>query len=729
MAKKKLDENPLADIAADLGAEILAETESVRNWIDTGNLALNYLCSGRFFGGGIPSGKIIEIFGESSTCKTLFATNILKGCQKAGGVSVFLDAENTLNKEFAEKASHLNTAQVLVLKADSLEKAFAKLNAAIRAIRGKMGVEKPIVIVYDSIASSPSEREFKETEMNDKELEKAKDKPGDRALTCSKELRKLTPILDQTNTSVIFINQIRNKIGISYGCFSGHSKVLLADGTYEKIGRIVNDRMPVEVMSMDHATGKMVPRKVIDWHHNGMLGDSETFLEIRFRRTHKNVPWGSMYVTPNHVLYVMQDGRPVETTAGEIRSGDHLAISSSRRLTDEHMQFVYGSIMGDGSVRKKGGGGGQLRFSHGPKQRAYLQYKIDAFGGLAGKVLEKSDGKSFCDLTPLEELRRFADYRKDYLIPQEIADNLDILGLAIWYLDDGTFAGHSDKWGNGKSVIYSVKWKNREIMLPALERLGLRATLREKGFVFDAENTEKLHQMICRVVPECMAYKLAPRFRHLFDYQPPLVTNEHVIASGEVVSVAPWSHPGRRSKYDLTVEGNHNYVVAGAVVHNSPETTAGGGKSLPFYATLRLRTKAEKKFTDKLDNVIGMGVSVKNVKNKVFKPFVQARNMGLYFDQGINPVGGLLELLIQTERVSGTAGNFKVLEPYAGGREIKFKSALERNDIPLEVLLDCPALVDAETRDQVQEYLDTYGSAANVEVANEQKVEEGSSDD
>lgn len=373
-----MDENPLADIAADLGAEILAETESVRNWIDTGNLALNYLCSGRFFGGGIPSGKIIEIFGESSTCKTLFATNILKGCQKAGGVSVFLDAENTLNKEFAEKASHLNTAQVLVLKADSLEKAFAKLNAAIRAIRGKMGVEKPIVIVYDSIASSPSEREFKETEMNDKELEKAKDKPGDRALTCSKELRKLTPILDQTNTSVIFINQIRNKIGISYG---------------------------------------------------------------------------------------------------------------------------------------------------------------------------------------------------------------------------------------------------------------------------------------------------------------------------------------------------------------SPETTAGGGKSLPFYATLRLRTKAEKKFTDKLDNVIGMGVSVKNVKNKVFKPFVQARNMGLYFDQGINPVGGLLELLIQTERVSGTAGNFKVLEPYAGGREIKFKSALERNDIPLEVLLDCPALVDAETRDQVQEYLDTYGSAANVEVANEQKVEEGSSDD
>jgi recombination protein RecA len=374
MAKKKtVEENPLADIADELGADLLNELDTVRNWIDTGNLALNFLCSGKFFGGGIPSGKIVEIFGESSSCKTLFATNILKGCQKAGGVSVFLDAENTLNKEFAEKASHLDTSQLLVLKADSLEKAFAKLNAAIRAIRTRMGPEKPIVIVYDSIAASPSEREFKETEMTEKELEKAKDKPGDRALTCSKELRKLTPILDQHNATVIFINQVRNKIGVMYG---------------------------------------------------------------------------------------------------------------------------------------------------------------------------------------------------------------------------------------------------------------------------------------------------------------------------------------------------------------SPETTAGGGKSLPFYATLRLRTKAEKQYKDKLGNVIGMGVTVQNKKNKVFRPHISAREMALYYDQGINPVGGLLELLIQNGRIVGSAGNYTVQEPWAGGQEIKFKSSLERNDIPVEVLLKCPALVDATDPAQVQDYINTYGSALNVEVADESKVTE-----
>ncbi|MHA4878870.1 hypothetical protein ACX0FE_16110, partial [Enterococcus faecium] len=88
-------------------------------------LALNYLCSGRFVGGGIPSGKIVEVYGPSSSCKTLFATNILKGCQKMGGYALFLDAENSLSKDFAQKASHLETSKVLVLKAESLEKAFA----------------------------------------------------------------------------------------------------------------------------------------------------------------------------------------------------------------------------------------------------------------------------------------------------------------------------------------------------------------------------------------------------------------------------------------------------------------------------------------------------------------------------------------------------------------------------------------------------------------------------
>jgi hypothetical protein len=102
--------------------------------------------------------------------------------------------------------------------------------------------------------------------------------------------------------------------------------------------------------------------------------------------------------------------------------------------------------------------------------------------------------------------------------------------------------------------------------------------------------------------------------------------------------------------------------------------------------------------------------------------------MQLLFDQGINPFGGLLELLIQTERISGCgAGMYKVNEPYAVGQEIKFKSSLERNDVPLEAMLKCPAMVDATDVRQVQEYMDIFGQAVVAvedRVANEETVSE-----
>jgi RecA/RadA recombinase len=159
MAKKKTTENNEIDydlIADELGADVLGKSNSVKNWIDTGNLSLNFLCSGKFVGGGIPSGKMIEIFGNSSSCKTLFALNILSGVQKAGGFCAFLDAEGTLSKEFAEKAAHVDPNQVLVVpptKVPTLERCFKEMHRIIRKVSERYGSSRPIVIVYDSIAA------------------------------------------------------------------------------------------------------------------------------------------------------------------------------------------------------------------------------------------------------------------------------------------------------------------------------------------------------------------------------------------------------------------------------------------------------------------------------------------------------------------------------------------------------------------------------------------------
>lgn len=218
----------LSKLASTIGGEILSRLDTVRSWIDSGNLALNHACSGRYMGGGIPVGKLIEIWGNSSSCKTLFALNFLRGVQRLGGIAVFIDVENTINATFAEKAAHVNTDNVIVIpveKVDSLEKAFNQIHVVLREIEKAFGTDRPVMIIYDSIAASASEREFAETKIDmmkatkdaKKEAGAGADKPGEHAKIIGKELRKLNPVLNRQNASVCFINQVREKIGVMYG--------------------------------------------------------------------------------------------------------------------------------------------------------------------------------------------------------------------------------------------------------------------------------------------------------------------------------------------------------------------------------------------------------------------------------------------------------------------------------------------------------------------------------
>lgn len=145
-----------------------------------------------------------------------------------------------------------------------------------------------------------------------------------------------------------------------------------------------------------------------------------------------------------------------------------------------------------------------------------------------------------------------------------------------------------------------------------------------------------------------------------------------------------------------------------------PEVTAGGGKALPFYANCRVRTSAQKQIDDKkLEVPIGVNLRFKNKKSRAFVPFIWTETVPLYFDKGINPLGGLLKVLIGAGRVEGK-GSYKVNEPWAGGKEVTFKASMVRNDVPAEILLECPALVDAETPEQIKDYLGVFADALRL---------------
>lgn len=226
MGRKKLEnagDDFFSSLAKETGGDILNDIDSVNYFVDTGNLALNYICSGKFITGGIPGGKLTEIYGPSSSAKSLIGNNILYGCQKMGGVPVLLDCENSANKEFIETASHIDNKKLLRYSPQSLEDVFSKMYSVIDKVR-KKNKDIPIVIVYDSIGVSPSARELREVDLPEdydkatyKKIVGGNEQPGERAKICSRELRKLNSVMADTGATVIILNQTREKIGIMFG--------------------------------------------------------------------------------------------------------------------------------------------------------------------------------------------------------------------------------------------------------------------------------------------------------------------------------------------------------------------------------------------------------------------------------------------------------------------------------------------------------------------------------
>ena len=224
MAKKKGDDdNFFQELASQTGGDVVSEIDSVKYFVDSGNLALNYICSGRFMGGGVPGGKLTEIYGPSSSSKSLIGTNVLFGCQRAGGVAILEDCENSANKEFIQRASHCDLSKIVRHTPETLEDVFLKMYKSMEFIRTKKK-DCPIAIVYDSIGVSPSARELREVNLPEnaskadfKRIVGANEQPGERAKICSREFRKLNTQMEKYNTTVVILNQTRSKIGVLYG--------------------------------------------------------------------------------------------------------------------------------------------------------------------------------------------------------------------------------------------------------------------------------------------------------------------------------------------------------------------------------------------------------------------------------------------------------------------------------------------------------------------------------
>jgi len=658
--------------------------------------------------GGVPRGRIVEIFGPEASGKTTLALHVVAEAQRNGGIAAFIDAEHALDPIYA-KALGVDVDELFISQPDTGEQALEITDMLIRS--GALDV-----VIIDSVAALVPRVEL-EGEMGQSHV-------GLQARLMSQALRKLAGTINRSDTTAIFINQLREKIGVMFGCLSWDSQVALADGSTERIGKIVNQKMQVEVLSYDPDIGAVVPRRVTNWFDNG---PTDSFLRLTVPRPVGRGAPPSLACTPNHQIMTPAGWRE----AGDLKEGDSVMQLTPSFLSDYQMEVLLGGLMGDGALSEpQGRFGARYRFGHSSKQADYCDWKASLFSNLSPCRSTNSEGAVFIDLPPLVELRELRDavyLGGKKVLGYDYLKALTPLSLAIWYQDDASFTLRSKglqertRGGSGRVQIcvQAIEPASRARLAEHLrDTWGIESRLVSKGarrqahLIFSRAATDKLQALIASYVHPSMDYKLLPRFRGQFLASPGFSSPRYEMMPFPISKIETFQPSQRTHRYDIEVEGSHNYFADGVMVHNSPETTP-GGRALKFYSSVRIDIRRIESIKDGTD-FTGNRVKAKIAKNKVAPPFKIAE-FDIMFGEGISREGSLVDVAVEHDivRKSGAWYTFDG-DQLGQGRE-KAKLFLRENP---EVAIQLEARV-----------LDAVGLGSGEESAEEGNTDAGATDE
>lgn len=396
-----------------------------------------------------------------------------------------------------------------------------------------------------------------------------------------------------SNTSVEDVRDLRDKINFapSQGvykvyvideCFRYGDLVTLGDGSKMPIGKIVTENLPIDVLSYNERTRQIEPKPVVRW-----MRKSPSMPTVRIKFDNHR----TLVCTINHKFYTPSGLK----LACQLEVGNFV-YASYERMTQHQLSVVAGAAIGDGHISLTGSKmRARLSITQGFDQKDYLEYKARLLGDLlqsppvfqnysttySKKGTFRLATRSYSQIAQIH--RELYDENKRKRISTEFLARITPLGLALWYLDDGSLITQDNKYtrhADGETSHYPATRSTistysftieeaRKIMRWLEQTWGVQGGVTEtaKGPVIwlTLSGTEKLHELIASYVPPSMDYKLLPQYRGKFIFPVDEGTTSELGVSivREIEEIEPPDFV-----YNIEVADNHNYFARDILVSN-----------------------------------------------------------------------------------------------------------------------------------------------------------------